>query len=92
MEINLNPQVESLPQMSTGQIRRRAVPPAANDTQFNQSQALESRLNSEPDIRVDKVARATRLLSDGSYPPPVTIRKIATLLAANQTPPNSHTL
>jgi hypothetical protein len=82
MEIKLNTQVDPLPRTAAGRVRGREVPAAPGDAEFNQSRALEDRLKSVPDIRADKVAEATRLLSDGSYPPPVTISKIAAILAA----------
>ena len=42
---------------------------------------LDSELQQTPDTRADKVAEATALLSDSTYPPLVLIRKISNLLA-----------
>jgi hypothetical protein len=49
--------------------------------EFESSHALEAQLIKLPDIRVEKIEQARRLVGDPEYPPRETIRQIAALLA-----------
>ena len=83
MEIKPNAQVESLPPLAVSQSRPRAVSEPVDEASFNQSQALEQRLQDEPPVRPGEVARAKELVSGINYPPQETIHKLASLLAMN---------
>lgn len=83
MEIKPNAQVEPPPPLVVGQSRPRPVSEPVDEMTFNQSQALDQRLQDEPEVRADKVAHAKELVSGINYPPQETIKKIANLLAMN---------
>jgi anti-sigma28 factor (negative regulator of flagellin synthesis) len=46
------------------------------------AESLNRSLEQTPEVRADKVAEAKALVQNGSYPPPVIIRKISALLAS----------
>jgi hypothetical protein len=50
---------------------------------FAASDSLERKLSETPDVRAEAVAMARTLINQTSYPPDVTIRGIATLLASS---------
>jgi hypothetical protein len=52
---------------------------------FENSRALEARLEEIPDVRTDKLDHGRRLVGDPTYPPRETIQRIATLLAMELT-------
>ena len=83
MQIKPNAQVESLPPVVVSQSRPRAASEPVDEVALNQSQALDQRLQDEPEVRADRVAHAKELVSGINYPPQETISKIANLLAMN---------
>ena len=84
MEIKMNAQVVSLPPVAMSGSKLRSASGAVSDEMaFDQSQALDQRLQEQPAVRAEVVAKAKELVSDVHYPPQETIRKIASLLAMN---------
>ena len=82
MEIKLNVSVDSVARVSS--TRPKASRPIDSDSAlsaFENSRALEARLESIPNVRADKLETGRRLAGDPAYPPRETIRRIATLLA-----------
>jgi hypothetical protein len=82
MEIKLNVNVDSVARVSS--TRPRASRPIDSDSAlsaFENSRALEARLEQLPDIRADKLETGRRAVGDPTYPPRETIQRIATLLA-----------
>ncbi|MFO1497044.1 MAG: hypothetical protein U1G07_01380 [Verrucomicrobiota bacterium] len=57
------------------------APPATDSTRFDGAEQLNQSLQTTPESRPDVVARAQQLIGDVTYPPPETIRRLATLLA-----------
>lgn len=55
----------------------------ADTAQFDRTTALNRALADTPDLRPAEVERARDLIGDVSYPPPETIKRIASLLATN---------
>ena len=91
MEIKLNTTVDSVARVSNN-TPAKASRPIDSDSDvsvFETSRALEARLKDLPDVRADKVEDGKRLIGDPEYPPRETIRRIAALLALNQTDGNS---
>lgn len=83
MEIKLNAKVDSLPNVASNSVRQRSTSAPLDAAEFEQSRALEGRLERAPEIRAELVANAKKLVSDVNYPPAETIHKIASLLALN---------
>lgn len=54
---------------------------ASDHATFEQAEALNDDYRREPDVRADVVTKAKELVSETQWPPPETIRKIASLLA-----------
>lgn len=54
---------------------------ASDHATFEQAEALNDDYRREPDVRADVVSKAKELVSETQWPPPETIRKIASLLA-----------
>lgn len=54
---------------------------ALDHATFEQAEALNDDYRREPDVRADVVSKAKELVSETQWPPPETIRKIASLLA-----------
>jgi hypothetical protein len=52
-----------------------------DDLSLVTTESLDSELQQTPDARAEKVATATALVADSTYPPLVLIRKISSLLA-----------
>ena len=87
MEIKLHTTVDSVARVSTN-TPAKASRPIDSDSDvsvFETSRALEARLKDLPDVRADKVEDGKRLIGDPAYPPRETIRRIAALLALNET-------
>jgi hypothetical protein len=82
MEIRPNSNVDSVTRLvHTAGKAPRTIDADADVSTFDNSRALESRLNDVPDVRTDKVEHAKRLIGDPTYPPRETIQRLATLLA-----------
>jgi hypothetical protein len=82
MEIKLNVSVDSVARVSS--TRPKASRPIDSDTAlsaFENSRALEARLEQLPDVRPGKLETGRRAVGDPAYPPRETIQRIATLLA-----------
>lgn len=79
------------PNNSSGPVSRtywKSFPPApgghgVDTAQFDRATALNRALEDTPDLRPAEVERARGLIGDVSYPPPETIKRIASLLALN---------
>jgi hypothetical protein len=87
MEIKLYTNVDSVARVSNN-TPAKASRPIDSDSDvsvFETSRALEARLKDLPDVRADKVGDGKRLVGDPEYPPRETIRRIAALLALNET-------
>ena len=87
MEIKLYTTVDSVARVSNN-TPTKASRPIDSDSDvsvFETSRALEARLKDLPDVRADKVDNGKRLIGDPEYPPRETIRRIAALLALDQT-------
>lgn len=77
------------PNSNTGPVPRtwwKALPPApggqgADTAQFDRAAALNRALADTPEGRPGEVERARELIGDVTYPPPETIKRIASLLA-----------
>ena len=88
MEIKLYTNVDSVARVSNNNTQAKASRPIDSDSDvsvFETSRALEARLKDLPDVRADKVGEGKRLVGDPEYPPRETIRRIAALLALNET-------
>ena len=87
MEIKLYTTVDSVARVSnnTSTKASRPIDSDSDVSVFETSRALEARLKDLPDVRVDKVEDGKRLIGDPTYPPRETIRRIAALLALNET-------
>jgi hypothetical protein len=82
MEIKLNSSLDSVARVSSTQ--PKASRPIDSDSAlsaFENSRALEARLEQLPIVRSDKLDTGRRLAGDPAYPPRETIQRIATLLA-----------
>ena len=87
MEIKLYTTVDSVARVNNN-TPAKASRPIDSDSDvsvFETSRALEARLKDLPDVRVDKLDDGKRLIGDPEYPPRETIRRIAALLALNET-------
>ena len=81
MDINLNPQVDKIAKVVTGQVKTREIAPPKEEVELSESRALEDRLAAVSDVRTEVVDRARGLVANPHYPPAETIAKIASLLA-----------
>ena len=82
MEIKLNSNIDSVARLGNHQLKTsRPIDQQPSMSEFQNSQALETRLNDLPDVRTDKLQEAKRLVGDPTYPPRETIQRLATLLA-----------
>ena len=80
MEIEFNP--GRVPKAEPSQpAARPSATPAADDTSFQVSAALQDKLKNLPAVRPEKVAQAKALVSDTQYPPGFVLDRIAVLLA-----------
>jgi hypothetical protein len=57
--------------------------PAADEVSFTGTEALQTALRAQPEVRPEKVAQARDLVALSTYPPPELLRKISNLLAVN---------
>lgn len=86
MEIRLNTNIDFTGRVSQPPAKASRTIDSGSATQpFEDSHSLESRLNSVPDVRADKVDDARRMVGDPAYPPRDTIKRLAALLAMDQT-------
>ena len=82
MEIKINRNVDSVTRVfSTVAKASRPIDADSAVSVFENSRALEARLDLIPDVRIGLVETGRRLVGDPAYPPRETIKKIATLLA-----------
>ena len=84
MEVNLNvksagPAVANV----APQTRVKTLSGNSDAPQFSAAAALNESFGETPDIRPEAVDKARRLISQSSYPPAETVKKIAVLLAFN---------
>ena len=80
MQINATNQAQPLPEPE-----RRAAKPATgwqDAANFAETDALARKLSLSPDARPDAVERAKDLIAQTDYPPDVTIRGLANLIAS----------
>jgi hypothetical protein len=85
--------MEIKPNLTTGMVSGPAsTPPPSTERKtlspkdfaaFGEAETLNRQLGDEPEVRSGTVARAQELIGQVSWPPPVVIRRIANLLAAN---------
>lgn len=84
MEIKLNRNIDSVARVTNTQPKAsRPIDSDSVSSAFENSRALEARLEELPDVRTAKVEDARRMVGDPTYPPRETIRQIAALLALN---------
>ena len=82
MEIKLNRNIDSVARvLSTRPNASRPIDSDAALSAFENSRALEARLDQLPDVPPDVLETGRRLVGDPAYPPRETIKRIATLLA-----------
>ena len=82
MEIKLNSNIDSVARVANTQPKAsRPIDKPSATSGFENSRALESRLQELPDVRPEKVDLGRRSVGDPAYPPPETLRRIAALLA-----------
>lgn len=82
MEIKLNANLDSVVRLTNAQPKAsRPVDRTSALSEFENSHALEARLQELPDLRPDKTDQAKRLVGDPTYPPRETIQRLAALLA-----------
>lgn len=83
-------QIEAINSLKPLPGQERKISPPPTDRQdaaiFNASESLHQMLSETPDVRAEAVALARSLINQTSYPPDVTIRGIANLLAASLEP------
>lgn len=92
MEIKLNRNIDSVARVVNTQPKAsRPIDSDAALSVFENSRALEARLEQLPDVRSNVLETGRRLAGDPAYPPRETIKRIATLLAmeANRPQPVS---
>ena len=83
MEVNLNVN-SARPVPSTSQQPKVPVQSASADAvEFSGAAALNRLIDEIPQVRPEAVARARELISQPSYPPTETIKRIAALFAFN---------
>lgn len=83
MDIEFNTNKISKPEPAQPVTRQDAVRRVEDDATFKNTEALENKLKDVPLIRSDKVAHASRLLTNVQYPPEEVLNSLATLLALN---------
>ena len=85
MEIKPNRNIDSVARVvSTPPKASRPLDSDSALSVFENSRALEARLEQLPDVRTDKLETGRRLVGDPAYPPRETIQRIATLLAMEE--------
>jgi hypothetical protein len=82
MEIKINRNIDSVARVvSTPQKASRPIDSDSALSAFENSRALEARLDQLPNVRPEKLETGRRLVGDPAYPPRETIARIAALLA-----------
>jgi hypothetical protein len=82
MEVDFNPGRNPITGASQSIVRRPAAAPAADtNMSFERTQSLEQSLKDTSQIRPEKVAQASALVADSSYPSDETLNRMAGLLA-----------
>ena len=82
MEIKINRNIDSVARVVNTQPKAsRPIDSDAALSVFENSRALEARLEQLPDVRSNVLETGRRLAGDPAYPPRETIKRIATLLA-----------
>jgi hypothetical protein len=83
MEIDFNPSRAPKADPSQTVARQDAAAPATDETSFQETSALQDKLNNLPTVRPEQVARAKALLADSQYPPDDVMDRIAILIASH---------
>ena len=82
MEIKLNMNIDSVARVTNTQPKAsRPIDSDAAMSAFENSRALEARLEELPDVRPEVVDHARSLVGNPAYPPRETMQGIAALLA-----------
>ena len=82
MEIKLNRNIDSVARVTPTRVKAsRPIDGDSAMSVFENSRALEARLEAIPDVRTEVVDYGRRMIGDPAYPPRETIQRIATLLA-----------
>ena len=86
MEIKLNSNIDSVARVvNTPPKASRPIDSDVSLSAFENSRALEARLDEIPDVRPDKLEAAKHMAGDPEYPPRETIQRLAVLLAMDDT-------
>ena len=88
MQVNTNISTDAGNRVPPPAPQAPPVKVAADSVNFSSTTQLERMLRDEKDVRAEEVERAMSLVGQVSWPPPQTIRRIASLLAI-KVPPNS---
>ncbi len=83
MEIKLNTNVDPIGRAPGTQPKKVEAQAPSEGAVFSHAEDLNRGLQQTEDVRTEKVAQARALVNQTNYPPKETIKKIATLLAAN---------
>jgi hypothetical protein len=82
MEVDFNPGRSPITVVNQPVIRREPSAPAAgNNMSFDQTTSLQQTLKDSAQIRPEKVAQASALVADPSYPSDDVLNRMAGLLA-----------
>ena len=82
MEIKINRNIDSVARVANTQPKAsRPIDSDSASSAFENSRALEARLEAIPDVRMQQLENGRRLVGDPAYPPRETIQRIAALLA-----------
>ena len=82
MEINVTQTVRPTWWLDSGPVRAKKADVQVAETEFADSKALESKLDTVSEIRPEVVERAKGLVQTPGYPPAEVINRIAVLLAS----------
>lgn len=86
MEIRINSGIDSVARVASAPAKAsRPIDSDAALSAFENSRSLEERLGQLPDVRPEKLDEAKRMAGDPAYPPRETIKRLAVLLAMNDT-------
>ncbi|MEY2411158.1 MAG: hypothetical protein QOF48_3828 [Verrucomicrobiota bacterium] len=86
MQVNFNIRPDIGVQGEPAVASRRVETQGGDQTNFNQTAAIENAFNDVPDARPEVVARGEQIIGSPQYPPLDGIRRISRLLAANWPP------
>ena len=82
MEVDFNPGRSPIAGVNQQVVRREPSAPAVDSTMsFNQTTSLEQALKNSAQVRPEKVAQASALVADPSYPSDEVLDRMAGLLA-----------